>query len=222
MKTKVERFEEAQERLKQYQDGLIDLDLQLFGNDDDEDDDDAKGGGSDDDDVNVGDDDDDSKGGDEPKLTQAEVNKLIERRLGRARKAWEKEQEEARKKEQMTTEERLKAEKEEAEKKALEREASANARTIKAEAKALAASLGVKPERINYAVRLADLSGIEVDDDGEPDTKAIKSALEQVTKDLPELKGAPGKIGDPSNPGGGSGGGKADMNALIRRRSGRR
>lgn len=63
----------------------------------------------------------------------------------------------------------------------------ANNRVKMAEAKAVAASLGIKTERIPYAVKLADLSDVDVDDDGEPDAAAIKSAMEQVTKDIPEL-----------------------------------
>ena len=195
------------------------FDLQLFSEDD------PDGGGDDNTDGDEGSrakgDDTGSKGNDGQKLSQSEVDKAIEKRLTRARKQWEKEQEEKAAKDKMTAEERLKAEKEEAERKAVEREKAANSRAIKAEAKSLAASLGVKPERIDYAVRLADLSGVDVDDDGEPDTREIKLALEAVLKDLPELKGD-GKVtvGSPSNPGGGSGV-KANMNDLIRRRAGR-
>ena len=97
--------------------------------------------------------------------------------------------------------ERLKAEKqkrEEAEQTELERAQAAadaaqkrvdeaNNRVKVAEAKAVAAGLGIKAERIPYAVKLADLSDVDVSDDGEPDTDAIKTAMEQVTKDIPEL-----------------------------------
>lgn len=70
-------------------------------------------------------------------------------------------------------------------KSALER---ANARIVQAEAKAVALSLGIKSERVPYALRMADLSDVDVSDEGEPDEAAIKKALETVLKDIPELK----------------------------------
>lgn len=96
---------------------------------------------------------------------------------------------------------RLKAEKEAAERKAAEATTRANQRTIRAEAKAQAAQMGVKADRLDYALRLADLSGVEVDDNGEPDVDAIKKAIGKVLEDLPELKGdqAPGKSGSEFN-----------------------
>lgn len=122
-------------------------------------------------------------------LTQSEVDAIIEKRLNRARKQWEKELEDEKKKAQMDEAERLKAEKAEAESNAQARIDAANNRAKKAEAKAVAAELGVKPERIQYAVRLIDLDDIEVDENGEPDSEAIKAALSQVTTDMPELIG---------------------------------
>lgn len=68
---------------------------------------------------------------------------------------------------------------------ALER---ANARVVRAEARVVASDLGIKGERIAHAIKLADLDGVEVSDDGDPDTKAIRTALEAVLKDIPELK----------------------------------
>lgn len=147
---------------------------------------------------------DNGKGGAKT-MTQAEIDAMIEKRLARARKQWESEQEEARKKEQMSAEERLKAEKEEAERRAQEVQAAANQRLINAEARVQAVTLGIKPERIAYALKLADLSGVEVDGQGNPDAAAIKAALEAVLNDLPELKGtqAPGKSGSEFTGGGG-------------------
>lgn len=133
---------------------------------------------------------DDDDPPDDGKLTQDQVDKLIEKRLARAKRKWEEDAEAARRREQMSAEERLKAEKEEAEKRAAERVDAANKRAIQAEAKVQAAALGIRPERIAHALRLADLSGVDVDDAGEPDAKTIKTALESVVKDLPELKGS--------------------------------
>ena len=70
--------------------------------------------------------------------------------------------------------------------------AAANARVISAETKVQAIALGIKSDRVDYAVRLADLSKVAVGGDGAVDVDAIKAALEQVVNDLPELKGTVG------------------------------
>ena len=75
-----------------------------------------------------------------------------------------------------------------AEKKAQEAIAKASAVLIKANAQIQAANLGVKSNKLDYVVKMADLTKISIDDDGNPDEAAIKSAVEQVLKDVPELK----------------------------------
>lgn len=75
-----------------------------------------------------------------------------------------------------------------AEKAAQEAIAKANAVLIKANAQIQAANLGVKSNKLDYVVKMADLTKITIDDDGNPDEAAIKSAVEQVLKDVPELK----------------------------------
>ena len=142
-------------------------------------------------------------------ITQEELDRIIQQRLQRERKKWEQQIEEERRKAAMTEAERLKAEKEEAERKAQEAQAAANRRIIQAEAKAQSLALGVRPERLEYVLRLADLSEVEVGDDGEPDVAAIKAALEKVLNDLPELRGAtaPAKSGSEFQ-----GGGTVDRN----------
>lgn len=157
-------------------------------------------------------------------FTQEELDAIIAKRLARERKAWEQQLEEERRKAQMTEAERLKAEKEEAERRAKEAEAAANQRLIQAEAKVVALELGIKPERVAYAIRLANLSDVEVGENGKVDTKALKAALEQVIKDIPELKGTstPAKSGADFQ--GGlpkTGDTNSIMNALIRRKAGR-
>lgn len=170
-----------------------------------------------------GDKGDDGKGSGTEKLnlTQVELDAIIERRLARDRKEREKAAEEEKKKASMTETERLKAEKEEADKKAQAAQEAADQRIIKAELKVQAAELGVEPEKLAYITKLADISGIEVTD-GEPDSKAIKKAVEAVIKDLPELVGGKrnGSIGGGANPGGG-GGVSGGMNAFIRKAAGR-
>lgn len=157
-------------------------------------------------------------------LTQTELDAIIEKRLARDRKDREKTAEEEKKKAAMTEVEKLKAEKDEADKKAQSTQEAADQRVIKAELKVQAAALGVKPEKLSYVVKLADLSGIEVTD-GEPDAKAVKKAVEAVIKDLPELTGGSsrgnGGVGGGANPGGGSSAGTAGMNDFIRKAAGR-
>jgi hypothetical protein len=62
----------------------------------------------------------------------------------------------------------------------------ASAWIVRAEARAQAAALGIKAERLDYVVKLADLGSIEVKD-GEPDSEAAKAAIEAVLKDVPEF-----------------------------------
>jgi len=77
---------------------------------------------------------------------------------------------------------------------------------INSEAKVQALSLGIKPERIDYAMKLADLSGITVTD-GAVNGDAIKEALQKVLTELPELKGTvvPGAGGGDFGSGNGGG-----------------
>jgi hypothetical protein len=147
--------------------------------------------------------------------TQDEIDKIVEKRLARARKQWEQEAEEAAKKSAMSAEEKLKADLDAAKKQSEDAISQANQRAIRAEAKAQATDLGIKADRIAYALKLADLSDVEVGDDGEPDSAAIKAALEAVLADLPELKGAATNVGgNGSNPPGAGNAGKIDLTKL--------
>lgn len=84
---------------------------------------------------------------------------------------------------------------------------TANTRLIAATAKVTATELGVKPERIAAALKLADLSAVAVGDDGEPDAAAVKAAIEKVLADVPELKAAAGgSTTSTANPARGAGG----------------
>lgn len=134
-------------------------------------------------------------------FTQEELDAIIAKRLARERRQWEQQLEEERKKAAMTEAERLRAEKEEAERRAQAAIEAANQRAIRAEARVQAAALGVRPERLDYVLRLLDLSEIEVGEDGTPDAGAIKQAVEQLLRDLPELKGSTGSVGTGTNPG---------------------
>ena len=68
--------------------------------------------------------------------------------------------------------------------------AEANARAIQAETKmqamALAGELGVSPSKMPYLLKMADLSNVVKDN--AINEEALKESLNNVLKDLPELK----------------------------------
>ena len=72
----------------------------------------------------------------------------------------------------------------------LEATAKANERIVRSEVKAAATGKVKNPA---LALKLIDMSGIDVDDDGEPDSDAIASAIAALLTDYPELAAvAPG------------------------------
>lgn len=145
---------------------------------------------------------DEGNKGNEKNFTQAELNRILAKQKKELLESIEAEK----KKAAMTESERLKAEKEEAEKKAKQSMDAANARMVAAEAKAAAIALGVKPDKVTYLLKLADLSAIEPAEDGSIDVKAVNAAIETVLKDLPELKGSTGTQQGGSDFSGGNGG----------------
>lgn len=147
------------------------------------------------DNANTGDSDNggDNSGQDTDDQEQKKIDDIVKKRLERERKKlekeWQQKLEDEKKREQMTTEERLKTEKADAEKKANEAVEAANKKIVTAEAKAAAIELGVKPEKVKYLLKLADLNDIDIDDEGEVDAKTLQAALNEVLNDMPELKG---------------------------------
>jgi len=107
----------------------------------------------------------------------------------------------------MTESERLKADKEKADFDAKEAKTKADARIIRAEAKVQALALGVKPERLDYVLKMVDLSPVKIGEDDEPDVEAIKKIIDAVLTEIPELKGSgePGKGGADFSQGKGAG-----------------
>lgn len=102
--------------------------------------------------------------------------------------------------------------------------------SVRATAVEIAGTLDVKPERIKNLVKLAkdDLEGVDLNDDGEADEKAIKRILTAALEDSPEWKRGSGNGTTAQRGGGefnGSNGGvskeSATMNTLIRRQAGR-
>ncbi|WP_313640086.1 scaffolding protein [Paenibacillus sp.] len=130
-------------------------------------------------------------------FTQADLDRIVADRLARDRKGREDyddiktkltalERSEAdRAKAEMTAAERLEAEKAEALKKAQEaedrstaRETAANQRIINAEFKSLAREANVPADRLAAALKLADLSAVTVDDEG--NAVGVKEAVEAL------------------------------------------
>jgi hypothetical protein len=135
-------------------------------------------------------------------FTQAELDKIVADRIAREKKKLEKyadyddvktklsefeKFEEERKKAEMTVQERLEAEKAEAEKRAQESEErankaleAANKRLLKSEFRLLAKELGVRKDALDDAFVLADLSTVEVDEEG--NVQGVQEALESLKK----------------------------------------
>jgi hypothetical protein len=135
-------------------------------------------------------------------FTQVELDKIVADRIAREKKKLEKyadydavktklsefeKFEEERKKAEMTVQERLEAEKAEADKKAQEAEErankaleQANKRLLKAEFRLLAKELGVRKDALDDAFVLADMTSVEVDEDG--NVQGVKEALETLKK----------------------------------------
>jgi hypothetical protein len=135
-------------------------------------------------------------------FTQAELDKIVADRIAREKKKLEKyadyddvktklsefeKFEEERKKAEMTVQERLEAEKAEAEKRAKESEErankaleAANKRLLKSEFRLLAKELGVRKDALDDAFVLADLSTVEVDEEG--NVQGVQEALESLKK----------------------------------------
>jgi hypothetical protein len=104
--------------------------------------------------------------------------------------------------------ERLKAEKADAEKAAQAATEAANRRLVRSEAKVLAVAEGVDASKADRFVKvLADeLDGVEVDDDGEVDAKALKKVISATLKDFPEFKATSNGAGRSGGEHGGDGG----------------
>ena len=111
----------------------------------------------------------------EKMFTQEEVNKIIADRLAKAEKKTEKQVAKA------TTENNDALAKLEAQ------IAKQNQRIIKQEAKGIAKELGVDDDFADAVIAIANLSGINIDDAGEVDSEAIKTAIKAVTKKYPKF-----------------------------------
>ncbi|MCL4293886.1 MAG: DUF4355 domain-containing protein [Acidimicrobiia bacterium] len=125
-------------------------------------------------------------------LTQADLDALVEKRLGKARKTWEAEAATAAERAKLDDVERLKAEKADAEKAAADARAAALAVRVAATAERAALAAGVRPDRVERFMRLVDLADVDgLVDDGEPDRDAIGKLVTKALDDVPEFKTTP-------------------------------
>jgi hypothetical protein len=117
-------------------------------------------------------------------FTQADIDRVAAKVRGEEKARQQAAIDDALQKVSMGEVERLKLEKQqEAEGRLADRKAFAG-RLAESEAKAAALAAGIDPKYLAQTMRLADLSAA-VGDDGEVDSAAIKTAIEQVKTDFP-------------------------------------
>jgi hypothetical protein len=141
-------------------------------------------------------------------FTQEQIDALLEERLQRERKKYagfEDYKTKAAKLDELEASqksdlEKLTGERDTFKKQSEETALKANEKIVKSEAKAVAAELGIKSDRIAYAIRLVDLSKVTVDENGDADSASIKQLFEDVLKAVPELKGVIPPVGGGTNP----------------------
>lgn len=125
-------------------------------------------------------------------FTQEEFNKATEnaRKEGerRAKEAADKKHRE----EQMSAAEKLEADLKDANERADKATQAANAKLIRAGAIVAAKDLDVRGDHIELVLQAAKLDGITIGEDGEPDAKEVKAAIEAVLTKYPALKSAGG------------------------------
>lgn len=90
--------------------------------------------------------------------------------------------------ENMDAEQKANARAEAAEKAADARVAASNTRLITADAKVAALDAKANPARVDALLKLADLSEVTVDEDGNVDADAVKKAVNKALADFPEFK----------------------------------
>ena|SRR5215218_2609490 len=122
-----------------------------------------------------------------PITTQEDLDRIIEQRLQRARQQWERE----------SGMPDLERERDEARQRASKAERDALDRLVRRDARDVLASMDVKdPKQQETVLRLADFGGVQADDQGEPNRKAIADAIKAVHKDVPAVFGDEAQVRD--------------------------
>lgn len=112
-------------------------------------------------------------------FTQEDVERIVKQRLERERaKADEQKRLAA-----LSAEERAREELAQRD----QRLQTMNERIIKAEARAALAKAGVKPERLDFALRALDLSTVSMNDDGDLDAESLDAGIKSLVESVPEF-----------------------------------
>lgn len=115
--------------------------------------------------------------------TQEEIDEMIERRINRAKKRWEKETADKKAEE-------VKKDDSEEINKLRDTIQKQNQRIVKSEAKSICSTLKVDTDMIDAVVALTDFSEVDLDD---IDPEDIKEALEKTLKKYPKFIAVPAK-----------------------------
>lgn len=119
----------------------------------------------------------------EKTFTQSELDAIIKKRLAEQEKRFKADSE----KEKMNEIDRIKAEKQEVENKQKETENRLKQTRLETLVLKFATKAGIKPERIDYVLRMLDVSEINFDEELKPDSKQVESAIAELVKTIPEL-----------------------------------
>lgn len=133
--------------------------------------------------------------------TQEEFDQHISGRLQRARTQWERESGLA----------DTQRERDEARQRATRAERDALDRLMKRDARDVLAGMNVSdPKRQALILKLADLTGVQAGEDGEPNRKAITDAIKALHAETPDVFGTEAQVQDAAPDGGAAGSSGAD------------
>lgn len=140
--------------------------------------------------------------------SQEEFDQQIESRIQRLRTQWERESGLA----------ETQRERDEARQRASRAEHDALDRLVKRDARDVLTGMNVRDPKVQATVmRLADFSGVQAGDDGEPSRKAITDAIKTVHKDTPAIFGTEAQVRDAAPDGDTGAGSGGDGNAPLTR-----
>lgn len=151
-------------------------------------------------------------GGDD---VQARIDAAVTARLAKERKKWDAEQRTAAERAKMDEADRLKAEQADKDKASDERLSAVNGRLVRAEVKSVALAAGVSKEKLARFMKIVDLDGIDVDDDGDVDEDAADKAVKAALAEMPEFATATGATGSSGGEHNGRQGGKVWTRAEV-------
>lgn len=125
-------------------------------------------------------------------FTQAELDAIVQKEKAKAEKSAREAAAAEASKAKLDEVERLKLEKQESDQRAADAVTRANGMLLTAKAELTAAAAGATGDNVEAVVKLADLSGIDVSEDGTVDAKALAAAITLVKGKYPALFGQTG------------------------------